>query len=189
MPAPTPGSARLNAHQADVGFRFSCTGKATHVVQPPAKPGGKVVLPYCEGLEVRPRVARFWRALLRVSSPPHGTLLTVAPRARCLGRSSRRRPPSFGCPQILASSQQVTDTVVSGRHAAQHEHGDAPTGRPQSPPLGDAPRGALPGPAAVLDLGAFYEKWKKSANKIAQRMQDNVEATVALLTGGGRRGG
>jgi len=53
VPAPSPNSARLNAHQADVAFRFSCAGRATHVVQPPAKPGGKVVLPYCEGLEVR----------------------------------------------------------------------------------------------------------------------------------------
>ena len=54
--------------------------------------------------------------------------------------------------------------------------------------MGEArqPQSTVPGPV-VLDVTAFYDKWKKSANKIVQRMQDNLEATMALITGGGRR--
>ena len=74
---------------------------------------------------------------------------------------------------------------MSGRQAAHHEHGDS---RPSRPALGEArqPQSTVPGPV-ILDVTAFYDKWKKSANKIVQRMQDNLEATMALITGGGRR--
>ena len=105
------------------------------MVQPPAKAGGKVVLPYCEGLE------------------------------------------------ILAASSQAGDAVPR-RHGV---HGDDAPVVPQQPPLGGL--GPHTSPPAILDLTAFYERWKKSANKIAQRMQDNVNATLSLLTGSSRRGG
>ena len=41
----------------------------------------------------------------------------------------------------------------------------------------------------VVDLGVFYDRWKKSAAKIAARMQENVELTLSLITGGGGGGG
>jgi hypothetical protein len=134
VPAPTPSSARSNSVPADAPFRFSCTGKSTHVVQPAAKAGAKVVLPYCEGLE------------------------------------------------ILAASSQASDAMPR----RDGVHGDAPAVGPQRPPLGGL--GPHSSPPVILDLTAFYERWKKSANKIAQRMQDNVNATLSLLSGGSRRG-
>jgi hypothetical protein len=54
LPQAGPAYAPL---AVDGKFRFSCTGKAVwllHEGRPPP-PGGKVPLPYCEGLEVRHR--------------------------------------------------------------------------------------------------------------------------------------
>ena len=88
--------------------------------------------------------------------------------------------------QILAASQ--ASDVVPRRDGVHPGHGDAHAGGPQRPPLGGL--GPQASPPVILDVTAFYERWKKSANKIAQRMQDNVNATLSLLTGGsGRRGG
>ena len=169
VPAPTPSSARSNAVPADAPFRFSCTGRSTHVVQPPAKAGGKVLLPYCEGLEVR-------------AAAPH----------RCVAHATHARAAllTLCCllplVQILAASQ--ASDVVPRRDGVHPGHGDAHAGGPQRPPLGGL--GPQASPPVILDVTAFYERWKKSANKIAQRMQDNVNATLSLLTGGsGRRGG
>ena len=33
-------------------FRFACTGKAVHLLQPPSTRTGKVFMPHCQGLEV-----------------------------------------------------------------------------------------------------------------------------------------
>jgi hypothetical protein len=70
----------------------------------------------------------------------------------------------------------VSKTTVMERPVA--------AGAPRAEPAQGASRGVQPPavqPPVVVDLNAFSERFKRSAGKIAARMQDNAKAVAAAL--------
>jgi len=131
-------------------FRFSCTGKAMHLLAPAggARADHAVDLPYCEGLEARR--SNGYACMRRLSQ----RRVTAKPRAlfpRCIAALSRRLPPLA---QVLASSK------------AAPADGRAPPVPPLAPPSAvrrqqqPAQRTTQPPsrPPVVIDLSTFADR-------------------------------